>query len=401
MELVKNDEKYPEVIGDKCKKCEFRISLNQLQEGEQSGFVECWEAQMGWTDEQFEKPHVFDIWNERSVQKKYLDKELYLMEDLVPDHLPAEEDSVELLEPLSNAQRQTIQIMTNTGLGRPGDVLLGGLYEEMDRWTWPLHFIDFEAVLAAIPFHRGLRPYEYIPFQFSCHTLYEDGKVEHRADWIEDRPGAFPNFEFIRQLKACLEIDQGTVFRYHNFENTVLEKVSEQMARFRPDDRQELTEWIDTLTRGGEREMVDLYQVIKDYYYSKHMGGSISIKQVLPAVLTESDFLKEKYAQPYSGLYLKDKVFYQEDPQTGKAISPYQLLNPIGHGLPDEEQAEHLLEQTDEVISEGGTAMMAWSRLQFDDVPDTERKAILQSLYEYCELDTLAMVMVVEYWRND
>lgn len=402
MEMLQQDKKYLEGVGDKCKKCEFRISLDQLQvqEGYQSGFMECWKSQMGWTDEHFKKPHVFDIWNERSVQKKYLDKQLYLMEDLVPDHLPADLDSVELLEPLSNAQRQTIQIMTNTELGRPGDVLLSGLYEEMERWTWPLHFIDFEAVLTAIPFHRGLPPYTLLPFQFSCHTMYEDGKVEHRADWIEEEPGAFPSFKFTRHLKACLEIDQGTVFRYHNFENTVLEKVTSQLSNQRPPDWQELTAWVDTLTRGGDRKMVDLYQVIKDYYYSKHMGGSISIKKVLPAVLTESDFLKEKYSHPYSGLYLKDKVFYQKDQKNGKAISPYKLLDSIDHGLPEPEQADHLLEKTDEVIAEGGTAMMAWSRLQFGDILGSKRKAILQSLYGYCELDTLAMVMITEHWLS-
>lgn len=401
MELIENDEKYPELIGDKCKKCEFRIPLDSLKGDEKSGFVECWQAQLGWTDKQFTKPHVFDIWNERGVQSKYLDQELFLMEDLIPDYLPVAEERIDLSTPLENKERQSLQVLKATRHHAESELILPGLYREMEQWTWPLHFIDFEAVLAAIPFHRGLSPYEYIPFQFSCHTMYEDGRVAHRADWIEEEAGAFPNFEFIRQLKACLEIDQGTVFRYHNFENTVLEKVADQMRQQRPPDWQELTEWIATLTRGGEREMVDLYQVIKDYYYTRHMGGSISIKKVLPAILTESDFLKEKYSKPYSGLYLKDKIFYREDPETGLAISPYKLLNPVGYGLPDDDKAEQLLEQTDEVIAEGGTAMMAWSRLQFDDVPNTERRAILQSLYEYCELDTLAMVMVVEYWRND
>jgi len=180
----------------------------------------------------------------------------------------------------------------------------------------------------------------------------------------------------------------------------VLNKVAEQLERFRPDDWQELTEWIRTLTRDGEREMVDLYRLIKDYYYSPHMGGSISIKKVLPAVLTESSFLQAKYSQPYSGLFLKDKIFYHKDPQAEKATSPYRLLNAVGHGIPDAEKAEDLLANTDEVIADGGTAMMAWSRLQFNDMPNVERQAILHSLYEYCELDTLAMVMVVEYWIN-
>ena len=44
--------------------------------------------------------------------------------------------------------------------------------------------------------------------------------------------------------------------------------------------------------------------------------------------------------------------------------------------------------------------MMAWSRIQFDDIDETERQAILQSLYQYCELDTLAMVMIHQHWEG-
>src|SRR5690606_20205295 len=36
---------------------------------------------------------------------------------------------------------------------------------------WPLHFLDFEACTIALPHHAGLRPYERVAFQWSCHTL--------------------------------------------------------------------------------------------------------------------------------------------------------------------------------------------------------------------------------------
>ena len=143
--------------------------------------------------------------------------------------------------------------------------------------------------------------------------------------------------------------------------------------------------------------MVDQYQIIKKYYYSPIMKGSNSIKKVLPAVLTESPKLQEIYSKPYSGLYLKDKVFYKVDPETGMALNPYSLLNPVGFGIPDYEKGDQVIDQ--ESISEGGSAMMAWSRLQFDDLDETARQTILRSLYEYCELDTLAMVMIHQHWE--
>ncbi len=78
--------------------------------------------------------------------------------------------------------------------------------------------------------------------------------------------------------------------------------------------------------------------------------------------------------------------------QAGNVLSPYKLLDPIGHGIPD-------YEAVDETIEEGGTAMMAWSRMQFDDVPEKEREATFKALLEYCELDTLAMVMIYQHWE--
>ncbi|MDR9418870.1 DUF2779 domain-containing protein, partial [Gracilimonas sp.] len=350
-----------------------------------------------WKEKDFAQPHVFDIWNERGMQKKYLDKEVYFMEELIPGMLPTNPELLYVQPEWDNDQRKTIQIMKQTGHHEATEALAPGLFHEMESWTYRLHFIDFEAVLAAIPFHKGLYPYDYVPFQFSCHTMYEDGRVEHRADWIEKTPGKLPSITFVRKLKECLEGDEGTIFRYHNFENTVLNKMKDLIREGEPEDAEELITFIDSLVKGGEREMVDQYQMIKKYYYSPVMKNSISIKKVLPAVLSESPRLQEIYSQPYSGLYLKDKVFYKPDPDTGQAMNPYKLLNEVGYGIPDYDQSDKAIGE--DSISEGGAAMMAWSRLQFHDLDKTQRDAILQSLYEYCELDTLAMVMIHQHWE--
>lgn len=50
-------------------------------------------------------------------------------------------------------------------------------------------------------------------------------------------------------------------------------------------------------------------------------------------------------------------------------------------------------------LAEGGTATMAFSRLQAEDVPATVREAWQDALLRYCELDTLATVMIVQGWR--
>jgi len=91
-------------------------------------------------------------------------------------------------------------------------------------------------------------------------------------------------------------------------------------------------------------------------------------------------------------LSIKDKVFYEVDESSGLVINPYKLLDPIGHGIPDYETGE-------EYVADGGTAMMTWSRMQFDDVSPEEREATFKALLKYCELDTLAMVIIHQHWE--
>ena len=43
---------------------------------------------------------------------------------------------------------------------------------------------------------------------------------------------------------------------------------------------------------------------------------------------------------------------------------------------------------------------LAFARLQFEDLSAETREAIKAALLRYCELDTLAMVMIVEAWRE-
>ena len=54
----------------------------------------------------------------------------------------------------------------------------------------------------------------------------------------------------------------------------------------------------------------------------------------------------------------------------------------------------------DLVIAEGGAAATAYARLQFEDMKPETRVKINTALLRYCELDTLAMVMIVQGWSN-
>ena len=153
----------------------------------------------------------------------------------------------------------------------------------------------------------------------------------------------------------------------------------------------------------GHRDMVDLLDMVKRYYYDPLMGGSNSIKKVLPAILSTSEFLSEKYSQPIYGAIIKSKNFKDHTwltrDENGKLINPYSTLPPV-HAEASNESLDELMLGEDSEIIDGGAAMIAYARMQFTEMTEAERERIRQALLRYCELDTLAMVMIYEAWKD-
>ena len=53
-------------------------------------------------------------------------------------------------------------------------------------------------------------------------------------------------------------------------------------------------------------------------------------------------------------------------------------------------------EDNTSIISAGGAATTAYARLQFKDLNEESRERIKSALLRYCELDTLAIVIVLQ-----
>ncbi len=45
--------------------------------------------------------------------------------------------------------------------------------------------------------------------------------------------------------------------------------------------------------------------------------------------------------------------------------------------------------------------MMAYARMQFSEMPETERENVIKGLLRYCELDTFAMVLIWEFFNYE
>ena len=51
-------------------------------------------------------------------------------------------------------------------------------------------------------------------------------------------------------------------------------------------------------------------------------------------------------------------------------------------------------------LRDGGAAMIAYARAQYEEMSNFEREQIFQALRKYCELDTLAMAILYEGWQD-
>jgi hypothetical protein len=404
------DRKLAPVPSKSCRDCEFRATAEDEAAGLKSGFAECWSELFGWTDELFEQQSVLDIWNFR-VKDKLIEGRRVTLHQIDDVDLNMKDDG----KPgLSSSYRQKMQIDKARSNDATHHLDREGLAAEFAKWTFPLHFIDFETSAPAIPFSRGRRPYEGLAFQFSHHTVQKDGTVEHRGQFLHTEPGVFPAYEFLRALKADLETDNGTIFRYAAHENSFMNRIHGQIRQAgNIPDGDDLLAFIENISKStgnseltweGPRNMVDMLELVKRYYYDPYTRGSNSIKQVLPAILNSSKYLQDKYSQPIYGhdlpiksLNFLEQTWVQFD-ETGKVTDPYKLLPKMFEGISDKD-FEKLMSDEDDV-RDGGAAMTAYAKLQYEEMSDYEREEIRSALLRYCELDSLAMVMIYEGWRE-
>lgn len=399
----------------------------------EDGFKRCWRREGGLEEDDFERPLLGELWGggNTRLRGRLLSEGKLRLSDVQIDDLGSTEKKS---SGLTHVERKIVQLALAThrpellgGLSRnvrEGVYLdIQGLREAMSSWKFPLHMIDFETSAVALPFYKGLRPYEQIAFQYSHHVIdrLPDGShsIRHAGQFINVEKGKFPNFDFLRALKKELEPDSGSIFRYSNHENTILCAIRDQLEVGNEPDKAELMAFIDSVTHrsvklddgslmriAGPRDMIDLCEVVKAYFYHPLMKGSNSIKAVLPAVLNSSEFLRKKYAEPIYGSEIRSLNISPDAPipwisqgEDGVVSNPYKKLPPVGAYFPEGcDIAIAAQEESLEEVNNGGAALAAYGLLQFSD--DVKTQALKNALLRYCELDTMAMVFVWEYFRD-
>ena len=201
----------------------------------------------------------------------------------------------------------------------------------LDTLSYPLYFLDFETMMPVIPQYAGTKPYQQITFQYSLHYIEEKGgELKHKEFLAESGPD--PRRALAERL--VLDIPENVCVLAYNkaFECTRIKELAEAFS----DLAAHLLKIKENI-----KDLLDPFQ--KGHYYNRNMGGSFSIKSVLPAI-------------------------YPDDPDLD-----YHNLDGVHNG---------------------GEAMEIFPRIK--DMPEDEREAARRSLLEYCKLDTLAMVKVFE-----
>lgn len=143
------------------------------------------------------------------------------------------------------------------------------LAEQLKALPYPRYFLDFETIQFAVPVWAGTRPYEQLPFQWSCHVQSQAGAIEHRE--FLDTAGLAPMRQFAESLLDALDAD-GPIFVYSAFEKTTIKGL---IKRF-PDLAVRLENIL--------QRFVDLLPLAREHYYHPAMKGSWSIKSVLPTI---------------------------------------------------------------------------------------------------------------------
>lgn len=361
----------PAPIGSQCSDCEYRTSDSEL-----SGFQQCWQEITGLGPKDQTKL-VTDLHYGGKIIEKSINEGKYLMSDLKPNDLGLSDDGLDKKKPnpgLSRKERQWYQVSDTQEVVLDKDFL----EEAMIEWRYPYHFVDFETIMPALPFMINKSPYSPLAFQFSHHIMYRDGTVEHASEFLFTQPGECPNRHFLEAFSQCVGESNGTVFRWGAHENTFLSTLllSESSASY---------PLVEDLCVGRNRAMVDLMQIMVKGLYVPGSDASSSIKKLLLPTMQHSFKLKEIYSQPsYTGKNFNNMQWWvpASAEEGDKPCDPYGLLSKF--------------DPAGATVTQGGDAITAFEKLQREDTDQCVRTSIESSLRRYCELDTLAMVMMTQ-----
>jgi len=212
-----------------------------------------------------------------------------------------------------------------------------GINNFLDTLSYPLYFLDFETMNDPVPQYDGTKAYQQVPFQYSLHIQENEKSGYLHKEFLSPSDGSDPRRALAEQLCKDIPMNVCTLAFHKGFECGRLE----DLAKAFPDLAEHLMNIRDNI-----KDLLDPFQ--SGYYYVPAMGGSFSIKSVLPAL-------------------------FPNDP----SLNYHNLTSGVQNG---------------------NDAMSIFPKIK--DMGPTDAQATREALLRYCELDTWAMVKVLEKLKN-
>jgi hypothetical protein len=193
---------------------------------------------------------------------------------------------------------------------------------------YPIAYFDFETINPAIPLYDGMRPYQKVPFQFSLVVVPKESAEPQHFSFLA-KTADDPRPALLAEMKKHIP-DTGSIVVYNKgFEGPILKQLGDSFSEYR--------EWLGSLAPRVE-DLLEPFR--KFHYYHPSQKGSVSMKEVLPALTGRS----------YKGMD----------------------------------------------INEGELASVLYWNVTYKTAPETERYKVYADLEKYCGLDTDGMRSIVE-----
>jgi predicted RecB family nuclease len=135
---------------------------------------------------------------------------------------------------------------------------------------YPVHHLDFETVMLAVPRFPETRPYQALPVQWSNHIEQDQGDVIHHE--FLHAEGTDPRKPLAEALLESLG-SKGSICVYSPYEKSVIEQLAEALPLLRTD------------LRALVKRLWDLHPIVRDHYYHPQFDGSYSLKEILTALV--------------------------------------------------------------------------------------------------------------------
>lgn len=270
-------------------------------------------------------PSVFDVYGLRKYD--YYEIGVVTYDDLLKSNkfIKAKKG------PNKEIQNKQIDTLLND---KPDYIDKKKIKEKLESYNYPLCFLDFETIASPIPLFDGTRPYQQIPFQYSLHKIEKEGGEITHFEYLGDGPNKDVREYIAKNLVNQIPENATTLCYNDDFEKNRIK----ELANAFPQYNTQLMK-----IKNNIKDLLDIFS--KGYYYSKKMGGSFSIKSVLPALFPNNQCLSYKELEGVQG---------------------------------------------------GNAATEAYKKLKTNALSNEERENIRKQLLVYCNLDTMAMVRIWE-----